>query len=455
MGKSHKPLAILYIALLLGLGTIVPVSDNSASRGIASDSSNGCYHIIGKFAQESAKEFERYFTDSVIPAKYQTEIMEAFKELKISNTVIKETLQEVKTPPSSIEDIKRTKDYLLYVATLFPHQKKKALSFIDGLYDETWQSSKDFKKFRKVQKKFDDYYAKKLKKMPAEEALKETDKFKKLYRGCNTKGLTQEHAQGGKAFTAFTISIAALSSGAFYTYSNYDDPDFLTKEFFGKLTYEMVGDGLWAALASWIFKDPEGTFLGKSLKMYLSDNALIFADALTWEQLFSEGEADAKERLEKLKNDPEAQKDLERLIELLKREKFMDKFKAKFSDLLATMKLKDKEQQFDLDSITLEDLEDETVQQLLMEAALKDMYEDESGEMSLGTYGADRYAFYSMIGIPFMFLDTFVTTRIYQTMCMAPLNPKMAILKAAMIFTAYSIFYDTIVYPMRKTLIGE
>lgn len=456
MGKSHKPYAIFYIFILLALGSFVPIQQENGNRSIAStDIKDGCYSLMNEFAQQSAKEFEKIFSESNIPKKFQNELMTSFQEMKLSNTIIKNTLQELKTPPTTKEEIERTKDYLLYVSTLFPHQKKKALSNMDDLYNGSWQSAKEFKKFRKVQKKFDDFYAKKLKKMSAEDALKETDKFKRLYKGCNTKGLTQEHAEGGKAFTAFTISIAALSSGAFYTYSNHDDPEFLTKEFFGKLTYEMVGDGLWAALASWIFKDPEGTFLGKSLKMYLSDNALIFADALTWEQLFSEGDTEAKERLEKLKNDPEAQKDLEKLITLLKRVKFMDKMKDKFGELLVQLKMKDKENEFNLDEITLEDLEDPQVQELLMEAALMEMYEDESGEMSLGTYGADRYAFYSMIGIPFMFLDTFVTTRIYQTMCMAPLNPKMAILKAALIFTAYSIFYDTIVYPMRKTLIGE
>ena len=217
----------------------------------------------------------------------------------------------------------------------------------------------------------------------------------------------------------------------------------------------MTGDALWAALASWVFKDPSGTFLKKSIKMYLADNTLIFTDALVWEQIFGEGETDAKQKIEELKKDPEAQKEIEKLVELLKREKFMDKLKDKFSKLLVQAKLKDEKKQFDLDTISLENLDDPEVQELMMEAALKDMYEDESGEMSLGTYGADRYAYYSMIGIPFMFIDTFVTTRIYQTMCMAPLNPKMAIMKAALIFSAYSIMYDTLVYPMRKTLIGE
>ncbi|MDC1174291.1 hypothetical protein OAT67_02775 [Bacteriovoracaceae bacterium] len=395
------------------------------------------------------------FEESKIPKKYQKELLESFKEAKDSDDLIKEVVANLNTFPKNRKDIQRTKDYMLYLQTLFPGQKKKAFLKLEALYDGSWESVKDFKKFRKTLKKFDNYEQKQLKRFSKKEALQRVDKFKKLYKGCNTKGMTLEHAQGGKAFTAFTISIAALSSGAFYTYSNYDDPEFLTKEFFGKLSYEMTGDALWAALASWVFKDPSGTFLKKSIKMYLADNTLIFTDALVWEQIFGEGETDAKQKIEELKKDPEAQKEMEKLVELLKREKFMDKLKEKFSKLLVQAKLKDEKKQFDLDTISLENLDDPEVQELMMEAALKDMYEDESGEMSLGTYGADRYAYYSMIGIPFMFIDTFVTTRIYQTMCMASLKPKMAIMKAALIFSAYSIMYDTLVYPMRKTLIGE
>jgi hypothetical protein len=268
--------------------------------------------------------------------------------------------------------------------------------------------------------------------------------------------MTQEHKAGGKAFTYFTISIAAASSGAFYTYANYDDPEFLTKEFFGKMSYEMLGDGLWAALASWVFKDPKGTFLSKSVKMYLADNMLIMADGLTWQQIFAEGEEDASKRIDELKKNPEFKTEMQKLVKLLERDKFMDKVSKKFGEVLIQLKLKEPEALgIDWEGIELEDLEKPEVQNQLMKAALMEMYESESGELSLGTYAGDRWGFYSGIGLPFMFIDTVVTSAIYQTMCMAPMNPKAAIIKASLIFTAYSIFYDTIAYPMRKKLIGE
>tara|TARA_R110002072_G_scaffold64203_7_gene159868 strand:- start:34906 stop:36270 length:1365 start_codon:yes stop_codon:yes gene_type:complete len=453
--NTNTKLTFSYLILFLVFARFAPVSHHQSKRLPANSVGKGCYHLFKQFTELKEKLVLSVFEDSKIPKKYQKELLESFKEAKISDDLIKEVVANLNTFPKNRKDIERTKDYLLYLQTLFPDQKKKAFLKLEALYDGSWESVKDFKKFRKTLKKFDNYEQKQLKRFSKKEALQRVEKFKKLYKGCNTKGMTLEHAQGGKAFTAFTISIAALSSGAFYTYSNYDDPEFLTKEFFGKLSYEMTGDALWAALASWVFKDPSGTFLKKSIKMYLADNTLIFTDALVWEQIFGEGETDAKQKIEELKKDPEAQIEMEKLVELLKREKFMDKLKEKFSKLLVQAKLKDEKKQFDLDTISLENLDDPEVQELMMEAALKDMYEDESGEMSLGTYGADRYAYYSMIGIPFMFIDTFVTTRIYQTMCMAPLNPKMAIMKAALIFSAYSIMYDTLVYPMRKTLIGE
>ena len=34
-----------------------------------------------------------------------------------------------------------------------------------------------------------------------------------------------------------------------------------------------------------------------------------------------------------------------------------------------------------------------------MKAALMEMYEEESGDLSLGTYGADRWGYYSGLGI--------------------------------------------------------
>ena len=123
--------------------------------------------------------------------------------------------------------------------------------------------------------------------------------------------------------------------------------------------------------------------------------------------------------------------------------------KEKFASTLGTLR-----ERTDLTDEEL-DLEDPNVQDDLIRAALISMYEGEKGELSLGSYGLDRYAYYSVIGVPFMFLDGLVSISIYQTMCMAPLNPKMAVLKSALIFSAYSVFYDMINYPLREKMIHQ
>ncbi|MBK25003.1 MAG: hypothetical protein CME70_13480 [Halobacteriovorax sp.] len=434
-----------------------------------------CIGLISGLINPKTILFREGLDKFSLTPKYRKRYMEILQDADLKQDEIDVFFNGLSTLPNSNQKVLLLDEFFAFNATLFPKSRKKLLELSSHLFDGSYKTHQGFKKFLNRQKKFTSFQKKafekevskakkefpnaseeQIKRVARKAAKENTDHFKRLYRGCYTKGMTQEHKAGGKAFTYFTISIAAISSGAFYTYSNYEDPEFLTSEFFKKMSYEMVGDGLWAALASWIFKDPEGGFLAKSVKMYLADNVLIMADGLTWEQLFAEGEQDAVKRIEELKRSPEFKEDMGELVKLLEREKFMDKVSQKFGELLVQLKLSEPDEfGIDWEGVTKEDLEKPEVREALMKAALMEMYEDESGDLSLGTYGADRWGFYSGIGIPFMFLDTLVTTKIYHTMCMAPLNPKAAILKASLIFTAYSIFYDTIAYPMRKKLIGE
>lgn len=380
-------------------------------------------------------------------------------------------------PSLQNEKLELFEDYLAYAKTLFSKGRKKALADVEVLMEGDFLSYKPYKTFNERRAKFASFYTKEeeriLKKLKKErpniserrlskevkkQAAERRDKFKRLYNGCHTKGLTKEHKAGGKAYTLFTIGLASLSSGVFYTASNYEEEDFLTSEFFGKLSYEMATDAIWATMASFIFKDPEGSFLGKSIKMYLADNSLIVADALTWEALFGEGEEEAKKKIEMIRNSSEFQKEIVALAEHLKRDKFMDKVKDRFGKIVNAFRsenTKDPNLELDWENIKHEDLDNEEIQEQLIEAALISMYEEEKGEMSLGSYSGDRYAYYSAVGLPFMFLDTFVATKIYQTMCMAPMNPKKAVLTAGLIFSAYSVFYDVINYPLRKNTINQ
>lgn len=436
---------------------------------------SSCIDLVSSLIAPQTKVLREGLDKFNLKTGYRKKYLNLLDDMKLTEEELEIFFNSLNHLPNNKNKIALLEEFLSYNKTLFPKERKKILTLTEHLMDGSYESHHGFKKFNTRQKKFSSFeqseFDKEVKRLRkknprmsskeaktlAKKASKENaDKFKKLYRGCYTKGMTQEHKAGGKAFTYFTISIAALSSGAFYTYANYDDPDFLTKEFFGKMSYEMLGDGLWAALASWIFKDPKGTFLGKSVKMYLADNVLIMADGLTWEQLFAEGEEDAKARIQELKNNPEFKEEMLKLVKHLERDKFMDKVSKKFGDLLVQLKLNEpKEFGVNWDDVTQDDLEKPEIQEALMKAALTEMYEEESGDLSLGTYSSDRWGFYSGLGVPFMFIDTLVTTKIYHTMCMAPMNPKAAILKASLIFTAYSIFYDTIAYPMRKKLIGE
>lgn len=409
-------------------------------------------------------------------AKTKERILASINAHLLPTQQIESLLGELHSIPNDPKAIKRLEDFIEYSQTLFPKQREKLLALAPKLFDdEIFQGDKAFKGFRKRLATFDKYEnleiekaAKKLRKenpklnqkqalKKAKKASKESiDKWRKLYNGCHTKGLTKEHKQGAKFFTYFTISIAAGSSGIFYTASNWNEEDFGSSSFFGKLGYEMLGDAVWATMASYIFKDPTGGFVEKSVKMYLADNVLVMVDGFTWEQLFGEGEADAQEKIEELKKNPEFQQELLKLVKLLEREKFMDKVKENFASALASvMDNPPEDMNIDWESITKEDLEKDEVQEALIEAALMEMYESDTGAMSLGSYGADRWAFYTGIGLPFMFLDTAISSKIYHTMCMAPANPKKAVLMSSLIFTAYSVFYDTIAYPMRKHLINQ
>lgn len=472
--KANYPLLGAYLLMFTIAISFLPKGSGERTPAAISNSMT-CNEIVSLLIDPKTKIVRDSMERFDLSQDYQRKYMNLFLDSTLENDELQVLLHSLTSLPEDKKSLELLDEYLGFTATQFKKSKKKTLLEADALFNNTYLKSDKFKSFRNRQRKFASFEEKSLhkelqkikrerpelssleaKRLAQKAAKENADKFKKLYRGCYTKGMTQEHKAGGKAFTYFTISIAAASSGAFYTYSNYDDPEFLTKEFFGKMGYEMVGDGLWAALASWIFKDPKGTFLAKSVKMYLADNVLIMADGLTWEQLFAEGEEDAKKRIEELKNNPEFKEEMQKLVKVLEREKFMDRVSKKFGEVLIQLKLKEPAGQgIDWEGVELDDLENPEVQRELMKAALMEMYEDESGELSLGTYGSDRWGFYSGLGLPFVFLDTLITTKIYHTMCMAPMNPKAAILKASLIFTAYSIFYDTIAYPMRKKLIGE
>lgn len=472
--RSSSPFLGVYL-LLFVLAFLIEPKGPTLRTPASISSGMSCFEIVKVLIDPKTKIVRDSMVRFNLGSNYQKKYMNLFLDSELDEDELEVLFNSLESLPKNQKSLKLLDEYFAFTATQFSKQKKKTLSNASSLFDGSYLESPKFKNFRNRQRKFasfeeksiqkeldkiikekPDLSSEKAKKLAKQTAREQAEKFKKLYRGCHTKGMTQEHKAGGKAFTYFTISIAAASSGAFYTYSNYDDPEFLTKEFFGKMSYEMLGDGLWAALASWVFKDPKGTFLSKSVKMYLADNMLIMADGLTWEQLFAEGEEDANKRIQELKENPEFKTEMQKLVKVLERDKFMDKVSEKFGEVLIQLKLKEpKDLAIDWAGIEVDDLENPEVQNQLMKAALMEMYEAESGELSLGTYGSDRWGFYSGLGLPFMFLDTFVSSTIYQTMCMAPMNPKAAIIKASLIFSAYSIFYDTIAYPMRKKLIGE
>ncbi len=356
-------------------------------------------------------------------------------------------------------------DYIDYLTTRKPANITKDIERTPLLKGEDWHSQKSFKKFSKRIKKFQKIEKEIEQKIKKEKGLNpnevqtrvssELEKYKKLYTGCHTKAMTQEHKAGGKTFTYFMMSTSAISSGAFYAWSNRNDEEFGSESFFKKMGYEMSADAIWAFLASKIFGDPEGNFLIQSLKLYASDNLLVLVDALVWEKAFGEGENEALKRLEELYENPNFKQDLEKLVAYLERDKFMDKFKDRFEKALIALNLSKEDPNIDWSKLTKDDLGDEEVKELLMKAALIEMYEEDERELSLGTYGADRYAFYSAVGIPSMFIDGAVTGTIYKIMCMAPYNKTKAFTMGALVFTVYSVIFDYIVYPARKKAIGE
>jgi len=468
----RKTSLLLILTLFIGSCSTTP---DYVSRGMAAASGGMCLSLVNDILGDRPKTISEGLSRLEAPASLKKKYAKLIDESDLTKEEMNILFESL--PSLSKDKVELFEDYLTYAKTLFPKGRKKALADIEVLMEGDFLNYKPYKTFNERRSKFASFYSKEeeriLKKLKkerpnvserrlAKEAKKQAgergDKFKRLYNGCHTKGLTKEHKAGGKAYTLFTIGLASLSSGVFYTASNYEEEDFLTSEFFGKLGYEMAADAIWATMASFIFKDPEGSFLGKSIKMYLADNSLIVADALTWEALFGEGEEEAKKKIEMIRNSPEFQKEIVALAEHLKRDKFMDKVKEKFGKVVNAFRSENENEtalEIDWENIKPEDLDDEEVQEQLIEAALISMYEEEKGEMSLGSYSGDRYAYYSAVGIPFMFLDTFVATKIYQTMCMAPMNPKRAVLTAGLIFSAYSVFYDVINYPLRKHTINQ
>ena len=407
--------------------------------------------------------------------------MDNIKKLELEEKVLKaldEKLKTLKTKPSKEE----FGSYLLFLDSLREKNKLKSIAELHELGNPDYKSPL-MKKHNKIQKIVDKGTEKQANKLTkqietenpgipkielearvAREMSKYTEQYERLAYGCRSTKWTPERKAAAQSFKKFTIGIGMASSIGAYTYQNWD------REFdgvwIGRLGYELTVGALVGMIATKIVSNPENTPVMLALKKYFFSRGTGLIDMVAYGAPFGISDEEAKARLENIMKDPNRKAEIKKLRKYMDEKNLYQKFKEKFVENVKKYKENGEPlkgdgkilepisgKSVDWDSLSTEDLEDEGIQNLLLTSIVQQMYDEQKGDLiATGNAGSDRYAFHATYGLIMM---PKVSLYIYNTLCMAALNPKAAMIKAIGLFALNRIVFDQIYYYMRWTSINQ
>jgi hypothetical protein len=379
--------------------------------------------------------------------------------------------------PDSDENWKILKEYLSYATAMRSKHKMAALREMPGLFFSE-NKAKHLKKFRKIRKSIDSYEIKQTKKLEKKalkkgsskaeakkiakhEAKNMTELYSNLKYSCRSTKPTAESKQAAKSTSKFFMGMGISATALTYGYVNWDK-DKTKFDWYGKLGHDLAWKFIFQYGYNAIMTDQSATFLKKMASLHVFYTPADYIEAAMYELEFGEENSFIEEEYERIlkarkEEDPTFTAEYNKMMTSLNNEYFFEKIK-KYAKELISGKATNSKDKFDeilsLQEISVGELEDEEMKDRLMQAVTLKLYDENSGDMKLGSHTLDRYLFvrsYDVVDVPKSLL---MGLWIYKTMCMGGMNIKAAVTQASLIYAIDSIVSKFIYYQIRRDFIN-
>jgi hypothetical protein len=379
--------------------------------------------------------------------------------------------------PDGDDEWKTLKDYLSYATTMRAKNQMAALKDMPGLFFQD-NKAKHLRKFRKIRKSIDSYEQKQFRKsekkaikkgsskteakeIAKREAKEMTELYSNLKYSCRSTKPTAESKQAAKSTSKFFMGMGITATAGTYAYANWDK-DKTKFDWYGKLGHDLSWKFIFQFGYNKIMTDQSATFLKKMLSLHVFYTPADYIEAAMYEYEFGEENSFIEEEYERIlesrkKEDPQFVEEYNKMMSSLDNEYFFEKLK-RFSKEAFSGKDSTPKDEFDeilsLKDISVGELEDDEMRERLMQAVTQKLYNENSGNIKLGSHTLDRYLFvrsYDMVDVPKSLL---MGLWIYRTMCMGGMNMKAAITQASIIYALDQVIGKFIYYQLRRDAIN-
>ncbi len=379
--------------------------------------------------------------------------------------------------PESNEDWKILKEYLSYATAMRTKNQMAALRDMPGLFFKE-NKAKHLRKFRKIRSSIDKYEVKQTRKLEKKalkngaskaeakeiakrEAKDMTELYSNLKYSCRSTKPTAESKQAAKSTSKFFMGMGISATAATYAYANWDK-DKTKFDWYGKLGHDLAWKFIFQYGYNAVMTDQAATFLKKNISLHIFYTPADYIEAAMYEKEFGEENSFLTEEYERMlkarkQEDPAFIEEYNKMMSSLNNEYFFEKVKRYSNDLFTGAETAPKNE-FDeilsLQDISVGELEDEEMKERLMEAVALKLYDENSGNIKLGSHTLDRYLFvrsYDVVDVPKSLL---MGLWIYKTMCMGGMNMKAAITQASIIYAIDQVVGKFIYYQIRRDAIN-
>ena len=274
-------------------------------------------------------------------------------------------------------------------------------------------------------------------------AKQKSHRIQDVLLSCASRNMNASHQRAIKVFGGVTTGLVGASTVTGFTAANWQKPKDM--EWFGKLGYELVYAMMYNKIMVKVMKNPTSNFWKRQAQFGLSMSSVDGVDSTIYSQFFSIDEGDARDALNRIKNNPEKKRALEELSQYLDDTGFVDRFKealvgnmrnlfktSQASNLASGEVIEEEGLPEELRNLKEKDLDDPKVQDKLLEAVMAQYYDKEKGFMNFGSKGLERFTFSrswsTAIGIP---KNVAVAVPIYFSLCVTSIWPVGGLLAAA------------------------
>ena len=320
------------------------------------------------------------------------------------------------------------------------------------------------KRVAKLEKKYREQASDAGKESAMELARRKSHRIEDVLLSCRSRSMNVSHQRGISLFGKATVGMTGASIVTGYAGANWHLPK--DTEWFAKLGYELVYAMMHTKLLIKVMKNPSSSFLGRYAQANVGSTMVEGIDAGIYAQFFGMEEDDARDALNRIKNDPGKTAALKELSQYLDESGFVEGFQQSFvnnfrnlfktvdtgeTDIMAEEGLPE-----GLENISEKDLDDPKVQDKLLEAVVAQYYDSERGYLNLESKGMERFTFNrtwaGALGIPKNIAMAFP---IYYALCLTSVWPVGGMVAAAGLQALNQLISKDAYFKSRKYLINQ